>query len=37
MGGHPPLGYDLVQRKLVVNEDEAAKVRTIYERYLGPP
>ena len=26
MGGYVPLGYDVVDRKLVVNEEEAAKV-----------
>lgn len=34
MGGPPPLGYDVVERKLVVNEIEAATVRHIFERYL---
>jgi len=34
MGGPPPIGYDIRNRKLVVNEDEAACVRGIYERYL---
>lgn len=33
-GGTPPLGYDVVDRKLVVNEVEAALVRRIYELYL---
>jgi DNA invertase Pin-like site-specific DNA recombinase len=33
MGGHPPLGYDVRDRKLVVNEAEAATVRMIYERF----
>ncbi len=33
MGGVPPLGYDVVERKLVVNEDEAALVRDIFRRY----
>jgi site-specific DNA recombinase len=27
MGGHPPLGYDVRERKLVANETEAATVR----------
>jgi site-specific DNA recombinase len=31
MGGHPPLGYDVKDRKLVVNEAEAAIVRMIFE------
>jgi DNA invertase Pin-like site-specific DNA recombinase len=34
-GGAPPLGYDVVDRKLVVNEVEAALVRQIYELYVG--
>jgi len=34
MGGHPPLGYDVQQRKLVANETEAALVRYIFERFL---
>lgn len=34
MGGHPPLGYDVKDRKLVLNEAEAAIVRMIFERYV---
>ncbi len=34
MGGHPPLGYDVKDRKLVVNEPEATIVRMIFERFL---
>ncbi|MBX6323374.1 MAG: recombinase family protein, partial [Rhodospirillaceae bacterium] len=34
MGGHPPLGYDVRDRKLVVNEAEAARVRMIFERFV---
>jgi len=34
MGGHPPLGYDVKDRKLVVNEQEAERVRHICTRYL---
>src|SRR3546814_1759194 len=34
MGGHPPLGYDVRDRKLVVNPDEAATVGMIFERFL---
>lgn len=34
MGGHVPLGYDHVERKLIINEEEAALVRRIYQRYL---
>lgn len=33
MGGTPPLGYDVRDRKLVVNEPEAALVRDIFARY----
>jgi DNA invertase Pin-like site-specific DNA recombinase len=33
MGGRPPLGYDVVQRRLVVNEREAAIVRRIFEGF----
>ncbi len=34
MGGPLPLGYDLNNRKLIVNEEEAKQVRLIYEKYL---
>ena len=34
MGGQPSLGYDVKDRKLVVNEAEAAIVRMIFRRYL---
>jgi len=34
MGGILPLGYDLQDRKLVVNANEAKLVNTIFERYL---
>src|SRR3546814_6931660 len=34
MGGPVPLGYDVSDRKLVVNEAEAETVRAIFERYL---
>jgi site-specific DNA recombinase len=34
MGGMPPLGYDVKNRKLVVNRDEARTVVDIYRRYL---
>jgi len=33
MGGMPPLGYDVVERKLVVNAAEAELVRGIFCRY----
>ena len=35
MGGMPPLGYDVKDRKLVVNDDEARTVVGIYRRYLA--
>jgi site-specific DNA recombinase len=34
MGGMPPLGYDVKDRKLVVNTNEARTVVDIYRRYL---
>jgi site-specific DNA recombinase len=34
MGGQPPLGYDVRERKLVVNEAEAATVRSIFRSYV---
>jgi DNA invertase Pin-like site-specific DNA recombinase len=34
MGGVPPLGYDVKDRKLIINKQEAAIVRFIFERYL---
>jgi site-specific DNA recombinase len=34
MGGHPPLGYDIRDRKLVVNPAEADLVRLIFRRFL---
>src|SRR5207253_11098397 len=34
MGGHPPLGYQVHDRKLIVNEAEAAAVRMIFERFV---
>ena len=34
MGGPVPLGYDVVERKLVVNEPEAQQVRKIMQLYL---
>ncbi len=33
-GGRPVLGYDVVEKRLVVNEDEADRVRAIFELYL---
>jgi DNA invertase Pin-like site-specific DNA recombinase len=34
MGGSPPLGYDVKDRKLVVNPAEAELVRLIFRRFL---
>lgn len=34
MGGNPPLGYDVVNKKLIPNAVEAANVRTLFEKYL---
>ncbi len=33
LGGYPPLGYDAVDGKYVVNTHEAAAVKTIFEMY----
>jgi len=33
MGGTPPLGYDVVDRKLVVNAEKAKTVRWMFQRY----
>ena len=35
MGGYVPLGYDVKDRKLVINEAEAATVRMIFERFVA--
>jgi site-specific DNA recombinase len=35
MGGMPPLGYDVENRKLVVNEAEARIVLDVFRRYLA--
>ena len=35
MGGTIPLGYDVKDRKLVVNPNESIRVRLIFERYLA--
>src|SRR5205085_11687334 len=34
MGGNPPLGYDVEERKLIVNPAEAEQVRQIFALYL---
>src|SRR5262245_50395626 len=35
MGGHPPLGYDIRDRALHINEAEAETVRSIFQLYLN--
>lgn len=35
MGGYVPMGYDVIERKLVINEAEAATVRMIFERFVA--
>jgi DNA invertase Pin-like site-specific DNA recombinase len=35
MGGMPPLGYDVKDRKLVINRNEARTIVDIYRRYLS--
>ncbi len=35
MGGVVPLGYDVIDRKLVINEVEAETVRTLFRLYLN--
>ncbi|MEX0645675.1 MAG: recombinase family protein [Parvularculaceae bacterium] len=37
MGGFPPLGYDIVNRRLAVNEKEAAQAREIFDLALKEP
>jgi site-specific DNA recombinase len=34
MGGWAPLGYDVKDRKLVINEPEAELVRSVFERFV---
>lgn len=34
MGGHVPLGYDAIDRKLLINDAEAQIVRTLFALYL---
>ena len=34
MGGFVPMGYDVVDRKLVINELEAATVRSMFQRFV---
>jgi DNA invertase Pin-like site-specific DNA recombinase len=35
LGGTIPLGYDVKDRKLVINEEEAERVRLIFRQYLA--
>lgn len=37
MGGYPPLGYDIVNRRLAVNKKEAAQARRIFKLALQAP
>ena len=34
VGGNPPFGYDLIDKKLVINHSEAEIVRWMFRRYL---
>jgi hypothetical protein len=34
MGGFVPMGYDVVDRKLVINQPEAASVRHMFQRFV---
>ena len=34
MGGCPPIGYDVCDRRLIINQADAETVRQIYQRYL---
>ena len=34
MGGHPPLGYTVQERKLVIHPSESETVRTIFRRFV---
>lgn len=35
VGGRPVLGYDLADKQLIVNEEEAERVREIFALYRG--
>lgn len=37
MGGIPPIGYDIKDRHLTINAEEAERVRHIFRRYLELP
>ena len=34
MGGHPPMGYNVKDRKLVINEEDANLIRLIFEKFI---
>ena len=34
MGGHPPLGYEVKDRKLVINEEYAKLIKLIFEKFI---
>ncbi|MEC8067899.1 MAG: recombinase family protein [Pseudomonadota bacterium] len=34
MGGKPPLGFDIENRRLIINEEDAPKAKLIFELYL---
>jgi site-specific DNA recombinase len=36
-GGHTPLGYDVVDKKLIVNQEESELVKRIFNYYLETP
>jgi DNA invertase Pin-like site-specific DNA recombinase len=35
MGGNPPIGYEAINKKLIINQDDAKMARRIFERYLA--
>jgi DNA invertase Pin-like site-specific DNA recombinase len=35
MGGPPPMGYDVVERKLITNAHEAPQIKYIFERFVA--
>ena len=37
MGGMPPLGYDVIERKLIPNPVEAQIVQEIFKRFAALP
>ena len=34
MGGNPPIGYDVCERKLIVNQEEADLVNLIFRTFV---